>query len=237
MEKIVCPPKLRGGLFTTAAIDNIDHNLCSTTAQGSFHGTGISLFQHPSTEKTGFQRITPVPTESSHSTFQQGLARLPQSYTSLPPFTLSKKHPVPPKLQGTSNIRLSAHVTDSPAMQTEYKYAWLACRLSIVGSSCPSSVCLLLLNMSVICLLSSHHVCGLSVVGSSCLSSVCLFPAYCVCHLLSVVSWWIIFLLRFGTFELSKLSMVDYVASFFYHIMNDHYKLIYGWFTPIQHPH
>lgn len=38
-------------LFTTAAADNIDHNIhnpTSTTATSSFHGTGISLFQHPS---------------------------------------------------------------------------------------------------------------------------------------------------------------------------------------------
>ena len=34
--------------FTTAAIDNIDHNPSSTTAKESFHGTGISLLQHPS---------------------------------------------------------------------------------------------------------------------------------------------------------------------------------------------
>jgi len=26
MEKMVCPPKLRGELFTTTAIDSIDHN-------------------------------------------------------------------------------------------------------------------------------------------------------------------------------------------------------------------
>ena len=47
MEKSVCPPKLKAKLFTTAAIDNLDHNPTSTTAQDSFHGTGISIFQHP----------------------------------------------------------------------------------------------------------------------------------------------------------------------------------------------
>ena len=47
VEKIVCPPKLRKNLFTTSAIDNVDHNLSSTTVQDSFHGTGISIFQHP----------------------------------------------------------------------------------------------------------------------------------------------------------------------------------------------
>ncbi len=30
MEKAVCPPQLKGGLFTTAAVDNIDHNPSST---------------------------------------------------------------------------------------------------------------------------------------------------------------------------------------------------------------
>ena len=31
-EKVVCPTNLRKGLFTIAAIDNIDHNPSSTTA-------------------------------------------------------------------------------------------------------------------------------------------------------------------------------------------------------------
>ena len=46
-EGIVCPINLRKGLYTVGALDNIDHNPSSTTAQGSFHGTGISVFQFP----------------------------------------------------------------------------------------------------------------------------------------------------------------------------------------------
>ncbi|KAG0715633.1 hypothetical protein GWK47_011480 [Chionoecetes opilio] len=46
-DEVVCPPNLREGLFTTAAVDNIDHNPSSTTSTDSFHGTGISLFQTP----------------------------------------------------------------------------------------------------------------------------------------------------------------------------------------------
>lgn len=46
----LCPPQLKSGIFTTAALDNIDHNPSSTTADGSFHGTGISLFQHRTLE-------------------------------------------------------------------------------------------------------------------------------------------------------------------------------------------
>lgn len=45
-EKIVCPSYLNKKLFTVGAVDNIDHNPSSTTAMGSLHGTGISLFQH-----------------------------------------------------------------------------------------------------------------------------------------------------------------------------------------------
>jgi len=45
VDNVVCPQKLHGDLFTTAAVDNIDHNPSSTTAKDSFHGTGISLFQ------------------------------------------------------------------------------------------------------------------------------------------------------------------------------------------------
>ena len=41
----VCPPNLKRNVFTTAAVDNIDHNKSSTTAITSFHGTSISLIQ------------------------------------------------------------------------------------------------------------------------------------------------------------------------------------------------
>lgn len=46
-DGVVCPPKLRRNLFTTGALDNIDHNPSATTAKDSFHGTAISLTQHP----------------------------------------------------------------------------------------------------------------------------------------------------------------------------------------------
>ena len=53
---VLSPPKLRTNLFTTAAVDNIDHNPSSTTATDSFHGTGISMFQHPTAENEGQSR-------------------------------------------------------------------------------------------------------------------------------------------------------------------------------------
>ena len=53
---VVCPSKLRKGLFTTAAVDNIDHNPSSTSAQDSFHGTAILLVQHPTVHENGESR-------------------------------------------------------------------------------------------------------------------------------------------------------------------------------------
>jgi len=44
-KSVVVPANLQRGLFTVGALDNLDHNPSSTTAKGSFHGTGISLFQ------------------------------------------------------------------------------------------------------------------------------------------------------------------------------------------------
>ena len=55
-EGDVFPPKLPKGVFTTAAVDNIDHNPSSVTAQGAFHGTGISLFQLPTSNAPGEER-------------------------------------------------------------------------------------------------------------------------------------------------------------------------------------
>lgn len=49
----VVPAQLQHGLFTVGALDNLDHNPSSTTAKGSFHGTGISLFQFPTPSNLG----------------------------------------------------------------------------------------------------------------------------------------------------------------------------------------
>lgn len=55
-EQVVCPSILKKSLFTTSAVDNIDHNPSSTTATGSLHGTAISLFQHVTKENQGQER-------------------------------------------------------------------------------------------------------------------------------------------------------------------------------------
>ena len=92
-EEVVCPPKLRLNLFTTAAVDNIDHNPSSTTAKGAFHGTGISLFQHPSSHYQGQDRSVTLIDGSSKD---KKLNLLPEEYANVPPMCLPKKDPVIP---------------------------------------------------------------------------------------------------------------------------------------------
>ena len=80
-DGVVCPLNLSCGLFTVGALDNIDYNPSATTAQGSFHGTGISLFQFPSSSVDGTESRPPItlppgkPDRNIH---------LPESYTSVP---------------------------------------------------------------------------------------------------------------------------------------------------------
>ena len=57
-ERLVRPPNLCKDLFTTAGVDNLDHDPSSTTSQDSFHGTGISLFQHVGNSAGGTPRNT-----------------------------------------------------------------------------------------------------------------------------------------------------------------------------------
>ena len=52
-EQVVCPPKMKSKLFTTGSVDNIDPNPSSRTAKNSFHGTAISMTQHPFAENPG----------------------------------------------------------------------------------------------------------------------------------------------------------------------------------------
>ena len=80
-DGVVCPLYLNCGLFTVGALDNIDYNPSSTTAERSFHGTWISLFQFPSSSVDGTQSRLPItlplgkPDRNIH---------LPESYTTVP---------------------------------------------------------------------------------------------------------------------------------------------------------
>ena len=96
MEGVVCPSTMRSGIFTVGAVDNIDHNPSSTTARDSFHGTGISIMQHPTGLNPGTER--PVHTIDISST--SGMTPLPSKYTSVQPASLPRKEFHAPAVDG-----------------------------------------------------------------------------------------------------------------------------------------
>ena len=87
IDQVVCPPKMRKGIFTCLAVDNIDHNPTSATSQDSFHGTGISVMQFPSKEVPGNECNVVLFNKSSA---QISVKALPSSYATVPPVSLKK---------------------------------------------------------------------------------------------------------------------------------------------------
>ncbi|KAK3910021.1 Microtubule-associated protein VP7 [Frankliniella fusca] len=52
-QGVVCPEPIGRKRFVTAAADNLDHNPSSTTARSAYHGTAISIMQHPIPDISG----------------------------------------------------------------------------------------------------------------------------------------------------------------------------------------
>ena len=96
MDGVVCPLELRRGLFTTSAMDNIDHNPSASSSTTSFHGTSISLFQHPTHENEGEeQEILQV-----RGTKVKKVPELPDSYANIKPAHFTNKSPPPSQVTG-----------------------------------------------------------------------------------------------------------------------------------------
>ena len=89
-EGIVCSLGLKKGIFTVSAMDNTDHNPTFTTAQSSFHGTSISVFQHPGINNVGETR---KPLEVGEGKTKK-VPQLPESYINIKPAFL-KEDPKP----------------------------------------------------------------------------------------------------------------------------------------------
>ena len=116
IEQVVCPPTLRGNVFTTAAVDNIDHNPSATTAKISFHGTGISLLQHPTCADEGVDRSIAL---TGRDTGSKTVEPLPEYYTDVRPVASSVKGQTIPATSVTSLRRhnFEQHIED--------EYMWL----------------------------------------------------------------------------------------------------------------
>ena len=118
-DGLVCPPQALSGVFTTAAVDNIDHNPSSTSAHGSFHGTAISLLQHPTNECRGIQRPATVIDENIQG--RRSLSPLPAEYTAVNPIVL----PTPDPMVPTTEHPLQLAVQPVPQQVQSSQDKWL----------------------------------------------------------------------------------------------------------------
>ena len=116
---MVCPSKLRRELFTTASVDNIDHNTSSTSSQSSFHGTAISLVQHPSDTENGTTRV--VDTFDPKKCSSKTITELPACYRDVAPMALPNKELKVPAL-GQQSLESS----DSTCNDKDDEKDWLS---------------------------------------------------------------------------------------------------------------
>lgn len=86
-QEIVCPSRLKFGVVTTVAVDNIDQSTSSMTATSSLHGTAISVTQHPLTSDDGVEQ-EPLQIKKSSNT---KLDSLPEHYTYVPEVVLKER--------------------------------------------------------------------------------------------------------------------------------------------------
>ena len=97
-DELICPITLRKNLFTTHAVDNIDHNPSSRTAQDSWHGTAISASQHLKGKDDGCVR--PALDFQNEKIKSKKLKQLPAEYTCVSPYVLKNKDVVMPGRNG-----------------------------------------------------------------------------------------------------------------------------------------
>jgi len=117
-EGVVCPSKLKRSLFTTANVDNIDHNPSARTAKDSFHGTAVSLTQNPSGDREGIARDRVV--RSPDSPKKKTLTDLPESNTDVQPVAVQvKKDCYVPK--GCKSAKPSSDLIGE-GMKSEYQW-------------------------------------------------------------------------------------------------------------------
>ena len=85
---LVCPVDLKNNVFTTAPIDTLDHNPNSATAESSFHGTTISVFQH-----ADYHLSIPSFRVDANNSGRRKQDKLPVSHTDIQPKVLGKQEP------------------------------------------------------------------------------------------------------------------------------------------------
>ena len=122
---MVCPPSLQRNLFTVAAVDNVDHNLSSSTAQSSFHGTAVSLVQFSCSDGSASEQAEFAYDLQTASDASSDIL-LPLSYTDIQPCILPSKDPVILPLQ--ISLSFEDDVTNDD-------YSWLQCTRACLDES------------------------------------------------------------------------------------------------------
>lgn len=121
-EKVLCPSKLREGIFTIGAYDNIDHNPSSSTSEGSFHGTSISIFQNPTPDCLGTVRPTQDMQYNISTLNKRSVPSLPEEFAVVKPAFLPSKEPnIAVCSDATSKLMLSTTTMDDK----KEEIAWL----------------------------------------------------------------------------------------------------------------
>ncbi|VDI24249.1 Hypothetical predicted protein [Mytilus galloprovincialis] len=110
-EGIVCPTILLQNIFTSSAVNNIDHNPTSISSKDPFNGTGISLFQHISEDYQGVVQ-TFVQSEPMLKCHSKRVSLLPESYSNLPLAVLRFSEPSIPLV--TCKEELSIDMSSFP---------------------------------------------------------------------------------------------------------------------------
>ena len=103
LENVVCPTSFKVNLFTCGAIDNIDKNSSSSTAQQSFHGTGISIIQNRNNKEEGNERSY---NNLKISDIKRQLHIPLPTYTSMMPVAMRNDKPSYPKYELSNEISI-----------------------------------------------------------------------------------------------------------------------------------
>lgn len=102
-QGVVAPVQAKSGIFSTFALDNIDHNPSSTTCRSSFHGTSISMVQFPgSLEEEQGETVIMNPAMMG----KKNVCNLPVSYTTVQQISLQNDNMYVPALSTTKTVEL-----------------------------------------------------------------------------------------------------------------------------------
>ena len=118
-DGVVLPTNLRGNVFVTYDVDNLDSHNMGNFSQDEFHGTALSATNHLSNENQGVKRA-PIKLDFSDASAPQ----LPDSYDVVPPVELDNNPMfVPRSINGP--LRPSHNLVQGAKMKDE---SWMAHR-------------------------------------------------------------------------------------------------------------